>query len=56
MPTKLPPANPPIRPNMNMKHVAIARTFVGYKLTEIALTIAAHKLLLKNVINAMTIE
>lgn len=45
-----------MRPNINIKQVAIARTFVGYKLTEIALTIAAHKLLLKNMTNAMTIE
>lgn len=44
-----------MRPNMKMKHVAIARMLVGYKLTEMALTIAAHKLLLKNKINAITI-
>lgn len=39
---------------MNIKQVAIARTFVGNKLTEMALTIDAHKLLLKNMINATT--
>lgn len=42
-----------MRPNMKMKHVAIARTFVGYNPTEIALTIAAHKLTLLKAMNAI---
>lgn len=54
-PIRFPPASPPMRPNMNMKHVAMPRIFVGYKLTEIALTMLAHKLLLTNVTNAITI-
>lgn len=52
---RFPPASPPMRPNMKIKHVAIARTFVGYKPTEIALTIAAHKLQLLNAMNAAAI-
>lgn len=41
---------------MNMKQVAIARIFVGYKLTEMALTMEAHKPQLANVVNAITIK
>lgn len=55
-PIKLPPASPPIRPNMKIKQVAIARTDVGYRFTAIAITIEAHKLQLVNVMNAVTIE
>lgn len=54
--TKLVPVNPPMRPNINMKQAAVARTFVGYEITDIPIIIAAHKLQLINITKAHTIK
>lgn len=43
-PTKFAPTMPPIRPNIKIKHDAIALTFVGKIDTEIAATIVAQTL------------
>lgn len=54
-PTKFVPTMPPIRPNIKMKHDAIALMFVGKIETEIAVTIVAQTLQLWKVTNVKTI-
>lgn len=55
-PTKLLPTNPPSRPNISIKAVAIPRYFVGNKFTATAITIFAQLQQLKNTTKLMTIE
>lgn len=43
-------------PNMKMKQVAIARMFVGYEFTEIAVIVEPEILQLRNGMNAIAIE
>lgn len=54
--TKLAPIKPPIRPQVNIKLVAIARILVGYTLTDIPIVIAAQDELLTIIINELSIE
>lgn len=55
-PTKLLPTNPPSRPNIRIKAVAIPRYLVGNKFTATAITIFAQLQQLKNTTKLMTIE